>query len=97
MSAAVRLYPDEQIPIVGLFPAQYGPEAIEVYQASNYVPDRDSVDRTATLELVRVDVIAWAVDELGNVAPIVHFPDVPGFDLRGDVVRTVICDEWWAA
>lgn len=90
-------FAEEQVPIVGVVPAQYGPQTIEVHWPSNYTPDGDVSDRIAGLELVQADVIAWVVDELGTVLPVACFrDDVAGFNLRGDAVRTVT-DEWWPA
>ena len=83
--------------IVGVVPAQYGPQAIDVYWPSNYAADKDHADRTAGPDLVQVDVIAWAIDDIGRVLPVACFrDDVPGFNLRGDAVRTVT-DDWWPA
>ena len=88
---------DDTITIVGVVPAQYGPQTIDVYWPSNYVADKDHGDSTAGPNLVRADVLAWAIDDLGRVLPVACFrDDEPGFNLRGDAIRTVT-DEWWPA
>lgn len=88
---------DDTITIVGVVPAQYGPQTIDVYWPSNYVAEEAYSGGAAGPDLVQADVIAWAIDDFGTVLPVAHFSeDVPGFNLRGDAIRTVT-DEWWPA
>lgn len=96
VTALASRHPD-YVSIVGVVPAQYGPQTIDVYWPSNYVSVNELTDRTAGPDLVQADVIAWAIDDFGRVLPVACFrDDLDGFNLRGDAICTVL-DEWWPA